>query len=143
MPLLLAAMALGAIVSLLAVRLSQALSQSTAENSRAVLQLAMDNLSLKATEAARTSQLLKLTETVQKLDLTVGQLYLASAANPIPRRTILEKPAQVGEVTAGNLRRVPVLIPEPPPLPDGLVEPNTPAPNAAAETRARAFAVPT
>lgn len=143
MPLLLAALVLGAIVSLLAVQLSQVLSRSTQENSRAVLQLAMDNLSIKTTEAARTAQMVRLIEIVQKLDLTVGQLYLASAANPIPRRTILEKPSQVGETIHGTVRRPAVMAPEPPPLPDGLVEPSTPAPSAAAETRARAFAVPT
>jgi hypothetical protein len=96
--LLLLAMVLGAIVVLVVQRFSQAESQSMRHYSEAMLQRAAEMLSSAEKQAARDRTTAELATQVEKLDATVGNLFLMVRSN----RTVLEKPLQVGEAPPGS-----------------------------------------
>jgi hypothetical protein len=73
--LLLAGMALGAIVTLLAVRAIQESSSSMQQFSKDVASIAMENLVASEREASRDRALSEVTRTLTALDLTVGQMF--------------------------------------------------------------------
>lgn len=140
---LLASLALGAIVALVASLISQARSESRERFSTDVLKLALRQTEKQERESARDLRLLEIEEVLKKLDITVGNLYLQQN-----RRTILERPMQVGESLPGspsNQSLRPMSDPFLPPieLPGMVDAPATQGQNAGRSTRARALAEPT
>lgn len=139
----LAGMLLGATVTLTVSRLSQAESRSMRESSADLLRLAVEHLSSTEAELRRERTMAEMTSQLEKLDVTVGNLYLTVRQST---RTHLEKPLQVGEVPPGSM---PTRLARPQATlePDGLVpepkETPTGSSPAAHETRLRVFAEPT
>lgn len=136
--LLLLAMALGATVTLIVSRYSQDASRSMQDFSGDLARLSLDRLTSAEKESARDLRLAELTATIEKLDTTVGNLFLMVRQQ---NRTVLDRPMQVGEVPPGGPGVVQTRTQRPLP-PEGMEsEPgSTPA---AAQARARAFAEPT
>ena len=147
--LLLAAMALGATVTLRAVRATQADSASLQQFSKDVASIAMENLIATEREASRDRSLVSMAETQQALNLTVGQMYhqlrqmqTDGGIGRVPRAML-----QHGETAPAPLTVPPQspLGPKPtePLPPEGFSEaPETPRGStpAAERTRDRAFA---
>jgi hypothetical protein len=139
-------LATGAIVGLLAARISLAASRSMNEHSRDTLRAALALLSRAERSLDQNRSLDRLRETVEKLDTTVGNLFLHIRQS----RTMLERPMQAGELAPGQppgpvvgtpfQQRTVLRETLPPP---GLENPDTPAPSAGERVRARAFGEPT
>jgi len=132
---------IGAIVGLLASRISLASSTSREQHSVEVLDLAIKMLTHEERERMRDESLRRVAEVLEKLDVSVGNML------PIIRsRTILDRPLQVGEVPDGRPPG-PVVRPpwerEAPPLPPQGFESDTKDRNAGEKVRAHAFGEPT
>jgi hypothetical protein len=136
---LLAALVLGATVSLLAVLLSQANSRSMQAYSRAVMEMALANLDSKEASLSRDRTLTELTRELEKLNLVVGQLYLK-----VNNRTVLDRAPQVGEAPPNSPTRTQIRTetPQEPLEPEGWVETTTSSPTPR-RARVTAFAEPT
>lgn len=144
--LLLLAMALGAIVVLAVLRLTQAESQSMRASSADLLRMATDSLAQSSRlvlegmetaekQVARDRVLGDVVEVVKKLDVTVSNLYLSQMS---AGRTVLRREPQVGEAPPDSPG---VTFPRATPLPpEGMVAGSSPA---AAQMRQHAFAEPT
>ena len=134
------ALACGATVALLAVLISQANSRSMRDYSKDVMGLALRMMESAEREASKAKSLESLSQSVERLDVTVGNLFMLTQ-----KQTVLQRPMQVGEVPPGSpgvrtTRSPEAPLPETLP-PEGLSD--TPAPSAGEQVRARAFAAPT
>jgi len=136
---LLAALVLGATVSLLAVLLSQANSRSMQAYSKAVMEMALSNLDSKEASLSRDRTLTELTRELEKLNLVVGQLYLK-----VNNRTVLDRAPQVGEMPPNSPTRSQARteMPQEPLEPEGWVEKEASSPTPR-RARVTAFAEPT
>ena len=136
---LVAAVALGATVALLAVLISLAYLKSRETFSNAVMEHALRLLEKQEGEAARAQAMNNLSETVGKLDATVGHLFVMNN-----RRTVLQRERQVGETEEGK-EPGPIVTPpwaRPEDMPSPGLQPTSDR-SAADQARARAFGEPT
>lgn len=131
-----------AIVGLLVGRISQGESRWMLNYSKSMLDMAFLSIRRQEDQQMIASRVHEMAQTIEKLDATVGNLYLQFS-----RRTLLDRPAQVGEVPPGAppIVRTRAQDPDPflpqPTIREGLVD--TTEKNAVAQVRERAFAEPT
>lgn len=144
---LLAALALGATVALLAALISLALSRWMFDS---YLQTARTLVERAAADSRTATTLAELALQVEKLDVSFGRLYLQVQQSPLGVGVTAGRSAPTQH---GEGRPAPVVsnpFPTPPPLPppgtlvDSLPEPpGTKAPSVGEQARGRAFAAPT
>jgi len=143
--LMLAAMVLGAIVTLRVVRHTQDASSSIQQYSKDVMSLAIETLASQEREITRDRSLNDMARTMEALNLSVGNLVLMTRSLGMDGsiRTVHSRPMQVGETPTGApTRAVPAQKPLPP---EGLADEERPKGSspAAETTRKLAFAEPT
>lgn len=132
----------GAIVSLLAVLLSLVALKSMLTSSERLVESLWERLETEEKSRSLERTIRDAVDRLEKLDVTVGNLY-----QTVHRRTMLERPLQVGEAPPGSpgMRFRPSVM-EPPPEPspmEGLAEPPTKGQSVGEQVRARAFGEPT